>query len=122
MKFSEEIVRNANRVTRFETGRIRINADWHETSVVLGSETLNPEWGPKSFEELTAEHMTMLLALEPEVVLIGTGERQHFLSRELMLPLLTKGIGVECMDTAAACRTFNILVAEERRVVAGLIV
>jgi uncharacterized protein len=62
-----------------------------------------------------------VLALEPEVVLLGTGARQQFLHPSRLAPIYRAGVGVEIMTTAAACRTFNILVAEERRVVAALL-
>ena len=66
-------------------------------------------------------HLEALLALEPEVVLLGTGARQVFLPPRQLAPFYRKAVGVELMTTDAACRTFNVLAAEERRVVAGLL-
>jgi uncharacterized protein len=72
--------------------------------------------------ELAAEHLERAIALEPEVILLGTGARQHFPAPALLRAMLARGIGLEVMDTAAACRTFNVLASEYRRVVAVLFV
>ncbi|ABA56715.1 Mth938-like domain-containing protein [Nitrosococcus oceani] len=80
------------------------------------------EWSPASFSELEKAHFQAFLEMEPEVVVVGTGEQSHFLSPRLIEPLLRHQIGVEFMDTAAACRTYNILVGEGRRVVAALFI
>ena len=80
------------------------------------------EWSPASFFELEKAHFQAFLEMEPEVVVVGTGEQSHFLSPRLIEPLLRRQIGVEFMDTAAACRTYNILVGEGRRVVAALFI
>jgi uncharacterized protein len=79
------------------------------------------EWSPASFLELEEFHFQPLLDLEPEIVLIGTGDRLRFPASYLVEPLLRHQIGVEFMNTAAACRTYNILVGEGRRVVAALL-
>jgi uncharacterized protein len=75
----------------------------------------------QSFDQLTAAQLQPIFALQPDVVLIGTGTRQRFLSGALMVAFFNRGIGTETMTTHAACRTFNILVAEHRRVVAALL-
>ncbi|ADJ27155.1 Mth938-like domain-containing protein [Nitrosococcus watsonii] len=80
------------------------------------------EWPPASFAELEKNHFQAFLEMEPEVVVVGTGEQSHFLSPRLIEPLLSHQVGVEFMDTAAACRTYNILVGEGRRVVAALFI
>jgi uncharacterized protein len=74
------------------------------------------------FDQLTAEHFAQLLVLKPEVVLLGTGKTQRFIHPRLGCALTEAGIGVECMDTAAACRTYNFLMAEGRQVAAVLII
>jgi uncharacterized protein len=79
------------------------------------------DWPPASFEALTAAHLQSLLALKPEIVLLGTGELQRFPRPDIIRPLVEAGIGVEVMTVPAACRTYNILVAEERRVAAALL-
>ena len=79
------------------------------------------EWSPASFVELEEFHFQSLLDLEAEIVLIGTGDHLRFPAPYLIEPLLRQQIGVEFMSTAAACRTYNILVGEGRRVVAALL-
>lgn len=78
-------------------------------------------WAPDSFLELKQSHFQSLLKLEPEVVIVGTGEHPHLPLPSLMEPLLRQQVGVEFMDTPAACRTYNILVGEGRRVIAALL-
>ncbi|MDP2247911.1 MAG: Mth938-like domain-containing protein, partial [Nitrosomonadales bacterium] len=73
------------------------------------------------FESLTVEHFEKIAELKPEVVLLGTGNKHRFIHPRLTAPLTALGISVECMDTAAACRTYNILMAEGRHVAAALI-
>lgn len=81
------------------------------------------EPGPQvaAADELAARHAAAVLALEPEVVLLGTGPKQLFPASEFGATFLRAGVGFEVMDTGAACRTFNVLVSEQRRVVALLI-
>jgi uncharacterized protein len=75
-----------------------------------------------SIEELAAPHIERLAALAPEIVLLGTGERHRFPPARVLAQIYAQGIGIEIMDTYAACRTFNILAGEGRRVLAALIV
>ncbi len=89
-------------------------------SLILTSQQLIIDWEPNQLDELTAAHLDTVLNLEPELILLGTGTRQQFPAMDIMLPLHQARIGVEVMDTAAACRTFNILVAEGRHVAAAL--
>jgi uncharacterized protein len=78
-------------------------------------------WPIDAADALNAGHVDTLLALQPELVILGTGERQVFPAAEFMAGLLRKGIGIEVMDNAAAARTYNLLAGEGRRVVAGFI-
>lgn len=78
-------------------------------------------WTPTHIDELEAEHFDAVVALEPEVALFGSGDELHFPAAELMAKFYQAGIGIEVMDTAAACRTYNILVSENRNVVAALL-
>ena len=89
-------------------------------SFVISPKALVEEWTPASLDELLAEHFETLLALEPEVVILGTGERLDFPEAALLAEFTQRQIGVEVMDTAAACRTYNILMNEGRQVVAGI--
>ncbi|QKT02424.1 Xcc1710-like domain-containing protein [Ectothiorhodospiraceae bacterium 2226] len=92
-----------------------------ESSVVVTPSRLIRAWPPERFEDLAADHFAMLEELDPEVVLFGSGARLRFPAAGCTAPLAARQIGVEVMDTAAACRTFNILAAEGRRVAAALL-
>lgn len=82
---------------------------------------LLPDWPPACFDDLCSEHFEALLALRPELVLIGTGARQQFLHPSKLAVFYRAGVGVELMTTAAACRTFNVLAGEGRDVAAALL-
>lgn len=112
----------ANVVTGFGEGWVRIGADEYREGVVILPDRVVTGWASAGFDALAAEDLAQLLALEPEIVLLGTGARQRFPHPRLLAPLNEKRIGVEVMDTRAACRTFNILVAEGRRVAAALVI
>ena len=92
----------------------------YTSPVILSAQTIITDWPARSFDQLTASHLETILPLNPEVVLIGTGPRQAFLSPEQMMFFYERGIGIEAMTTDAACRTFNVLVSELRNVVAAL--
>lgn len=91
------------------------------SSVLLTAQHLIRDWPPEQFEEVERAHFEQVLALDPEVVLFGSGERLRFPRAEVGRLLNERGIGLEVMDTGAACRTFNILAAEGRRVAAALL-
>ena len=90
-------------------------------SLILTSRQVITEWEPNKLIELTEAHMAMVLNLDPELVLLGTGAKQQFPAMEILATFHRAQIGIEIMDTAAACRTFNILVAEGRHVAAALL-
>ncbi|MEJ8567413.1 Mth938-like domain-containing protein [Elongatibacter sediminis] len=100
---------------------IQVVDDWHTRSIVVGVQRLIADWAPGSASDIEAEHLGIIFELQPEVVIVGTGQRQHFLAPELQMAFLGRGIGVEFMATRAACRTFNILVSEGRNAAAALI-
>ena len=99
-----------------ETGLCQITE-----SLILTNRHIITDWEPDQLHELTAAHMEVVLSLDPELVLLGTGARQQFPAMEILAALQRAQIGVEIMDTAAACRTFNILIAEGRHVAAALL-
>lgn len=101
-------------------GEIRVQDDVITQSVMLTAEDWHTDWPPASVSELRREHLEQLACDEPEIVLLGTGARLDFPPHEMLADILARGIGVEVMDTGAACRTFNILRSEDRRVVAGM--
>lgn len=103
-------------------GEIRINEKTFTTSVILTRNRLDAEWNPPPIREWTPATLDPMLAHDPEILLIGTGGTLHMLGAAFLAHALRQGVGLEVMDTPAACRTFNILVSEGRRVAAGLVV
>ncbi len=98
-----------------------VNGERHDRSIVVLAEEVRNDWIVRGFDRLEEAHFAYFLVLKPDVLLLGTGARQHFPHPRLYRALTDAGIGVECMDTPAACRTYNILVAEGRRVVAAIL-
>ncbi len=101
---------------------VMVNRERYDSSIVVSAEQVREDWDVASFDALSAAHFTYFLALRPEVLLLGTGTVQHFAHPRLYRALTDAGIGVECMTTPAACRTYNILVAEDRKVIAAIII
>jgi uncharacterized protein len=91
------------------------------SSFLLAPDRAIENWPVSAADTLDASHVEALLALQPELVLLGTGERQVFPAAAFMAGFLRKGIGIEVMDNAAAARTYNLLAGEGRRVIAGFI-
>lgn len=100
---------------------ITIRGETHSRSLIVSSKTVKTDWEVNRFEDFSRRTLEPLLELEPEVVIIGTGKSQRFLPPELMMLFYEGNVGIEVMSTPAACRTFNVLVLEERRVVAALL-
>lgn len=112
---------NLNAITGYGEGYVMVNAVRHERSLVVTPEQLLPDWPVPALEALAAEQMAVLATLGAEIVLLGTGPRLAFPHPSLLAPLAEARIGVEVMDSRAACRTYNILMAEGRRVAAAII-
>lgn len=87
--------------------------------LVMPQQLISP-WGPPKIEDLQIQHFQDILALSPQVVLLGTGRKHLFLDMKLFAPLIEQGIGVELMSSAAACRSYTLLMAEGRQVAAIL--
>ena len=109
-------------ITAHGAGFIAVDGRRLARSLLLLPDRIDEAWGPDGFADLTAEHLAPLASLGCDVLLLGTGSRQRFPAAALLRPLIEAKIGVEAMDTPAACRTYNILVAEGRKVAAALIV
>jgi uncharacterized protein len=121
MKFSQADPGDGYLVEAYEPGRIQIDGRFFTVGLILSPGRLVTDWGPARAEDLTTTHLESLLALDPQVIILGTGARQVFPPFALLASALTRGIGIEVMDTGAACRTYNILMGEGRQVVAGLL-
>src|SRR5688572_4729948 len=102
-------------------GGVLVNQRTLERSFLLAPDRLVEDWRPTSAADLQPADLDAVLALQPALMLLGTGARQRFPSAAAMAALLTRGIGIEVMDNAAAARTFNVLATEGRRVVAGFL-
>lgn len=100
---------------------VAVNDIKYNQTLIVTTDKVVTEHHISQFEALTAEDFSALLNLNPEVVLLGTGEKHRFIHPKLCLSLTEKHIPVECMTTAAACRTFNILASEGRNVLAVLL-
>lgn len=109
-----------NTITGYGEGYVLINGERHESSLVVMPDRLEA-WSAGAFDQLTADDFAFLKELRAEIVLLGTGPRQRFPHPRLTAALAQAGIGLEVMDLRAACRTYNILVAEERKVAAVLL-
>jgi len=121
MKFLQEIRPAMNVVTGYAPGAIQLGPRRLEGPVALSAEHVLHPWQTARLAELTFEHFAELLAWQPEIVLLGTGERQQFPTAALMGAMLSRRIGFEVMDSRAACRTYNVLVSEARAVVVALL-
>lgn len=108
-------------VTSYGAGFVEVNQVRHTTNVIVTPDHVEP-WPVASFETLQASDFERLRDLHAEVVLLGTGARQRFPHPRLTRALAEAGTGLEVMDTQAACRTYNILMAESRKVAAALLI
>lgn len=122
MKISLDQPSATNVVRSYGPGRIRIGEHSFSRSLIVSATTLIENWRPCEIADLRATDLEPLLRLRPEVLLIGSGTRQVFPDRATLAVLYAAGLGFEVMDTGAACRTYNVLVAEGRDVAAALIV
>jgi uncharacterized protein len=100
---------------------VEVNGQRHTTGLIALPERLISPWAAPAAGRIGAEDLAILASLCCEIVLIGTGPRQVFLPPQALRPLIEAGVGVEMMSTPAACRTFNILAAEDRKVAAAIL-
>jgi uncharacterized protein len=121
MKFTLDIAASANIIRAYAPGRINVNDRLLTAAFVISSTTMIENWSPQRSEDITLESLQAALGLEPEILVIGTGSTLRFLEARLTAEIQRRGIGLEVLDTAAACRTYNILVSENRKVVAALL-
>jgi uncharacterized protein len=112
---------SGNVVTGTGPGWVRVGAAEYRDNIVLTRESVAAGWASSGFEHLTEADFEALLAGKPEVVLLGTGASLRFPPPRLSRALMAAGVGLEVMDTQAACRTYNILAAEGRNVTAALL-
>lgn len=121
MKLHLSQVAGSNAFTAYGEGYVTVNAARYERSLLVLPDRVVADWGPDRFDALAPEHLAALVDIAPEVVLLGTGARLRFPRAEITRALVAARIGLEVMDVQAACRTFNILAAEGRKVAAALV-
>jgi uncharacterized protein len=122
MRFTLESHETANIITAVDAAGVRIGERHFGTSLIVGPREIIPEWPAASMADISLQALAPALGLEPEILLLGTGARTEFPDPALLAELSRRRIGFEAMDTAAACRTYNVLAHEDRAVVAALLV
>jgi uncharacterized protein len=120
VKFTLEPASQANLIRGYSDAGLRIGEQLIGRSCIVTVERLITDWPPLSFAELAPEHLETIFALATELVLLGTGPMQRFATAAVRDEFARRGIGLEVMQLGAACRTFNVLVQEDRRVAAAL--
>lgn len=108
-------------VRSYAPGEVHVGEAVLHRSCLIRADRLISDWRPQTLEELTESDLQTVFALDPQIVVLGSGMRQRFPDARLMAAILSRGIGCEVMDTGAACRTYNVLVSEDRPVVAALL-
>ena len=119
LKFTRELTRTLT-VQSVSELAITINGQSYASTIALTQDKVFENWEPKPVADLGDSDFEILLEVAPEIILLGTGRSNVFPPRELMFAFARRGVGLECMDTAAAARTFNVLAAEGRQVAAVL--
>lgn len=112
---------DAQTITGYGPGWIAVNAERLTHSIILGAQGERYDWQCRRFEDLTDTHFARLAELDAEVIIFGSGSHNRFVSPRWLAPLMQRRVGLETMDTPAACRTYNILAGEGRRVFAALL-
>jgi uncharacterized protein len=108
-------------VRSYSNGQLRVGEQVFHRSCILTPDQVIPDWRPTKVEDLEARDLEALFAAKPELVLLGTGDRQQFPAVQIRGAFVRAGIGLETMDMGAACRTFNVLIQEGRSVCAALL-
>ncbi len=122
MKFTEDLgTSNLNFITGIETGYVVVQRKKINSAHIIAPDAL-VDWKLNTFSEMTTDHLSLITALNPEVIILGTGEKHIIPEKTILKALVETGVGYEIMTTSAACRTYNILLAEDRHAVVGLII
>ncbi|MCP4237328.1 MAG: hypothetical protein GY770_27720 [Aestuariibacter sp.] len=121
MPLTEDLITSRYHISGYQDNAVIINDIHYHNSLVISADTLHNPWMVSSIETLDKASLQVIFDLDPEIVLLGTGIRQQFPVAKVIALFGQQGIGVDVMDNGALCRTFNILVAEGRAVVAGIL-
>lgn len=121
VKFQPDFLEGVNTIGRFDGTSLWVAGRMFRGATVVPWSGEIVAWAARDFASLQQAHFDALLALDPEIVIFGSGATLRFPHPALLRALIARRVGVESMDTAAACRTYNVLVAERRRAVAALL-
>lgn len=121
MQITRQPGADANAILACLPGEIRLKDRHYTASLIVTRDAVIADWQPAPVGQLTIADFAALLCLSPEVVLLGTGLRQRMPPHELFVAFAARGVGLEAMDNAAACRTYNLLLSEYREVAVALI-
>ena len=121
MKFHLSSNTGRNAFKAHGEGYVQVNDERFQKPLIVTPENIITDWPARSFAALTEADFEHFLVFKPEVLILGTGKQHLFAHPRLFRALSAAGIGVECMSTPAACRTYNILMEEDRKVVAGIL-
>jgi uncharacterized protein len=121
MKLTLDANQAVNLIRSYSNGAVRVGERLLQRSCIITPETIIEDWRPASLEDLTENDLQPLLAAKPSLVLLGTGATHRFAPAPIRGVFVKNGVGLETMDLGAACRTFNVLVQEQRRVCAALL-
>jgi len=121
MQFTQHTPGGLNLIRRYGSDFVAVGDEEFRASCVIGANTLIRDWPPRDVASLKPEHLAPLFELQPEVVVLSTGAQQRFPSAALRAEFATRRIGIEVMEVGAACRTYNVLVSEERKVLAAVL-
>ena len=120
MKFTLEPASHPHLIRSYDATQVTIGAQRITRSCIVTAERVISDWEPAEFAALAPAHLAVIFALTPEVVPLGSGPTHRFASKEVRAAFAQRGIGLEVMQLGAGCRTFNVLLQEERRVAAAL--
>jgi uncharacterized protein len=112
MRLTDDRTGSVLLVRSYAPGEVRVADSVLQRSFLISAERLVEDWRPQTLDELTEADLEPVFALQPEIVVLGSGPRQRFPEPRLLAAIMTRGIGCEVMDTGAACRTYNVLVSE----------
>lgn len=122
MKFTEEKLSSGNLIHSYESDRVQIGETLYRQSVIVSRDRLLSPWPVRHVDELKSAHIDEITADKPDLVIIGTGQEHRWPDMAVIYEIGARGIGCEVMSTGSACRTYNVVASEGRRVTAALII
>jgi len=122
MKLHLTTAENNHLITGYDKNFVEINKIKYTQNIIVMADKLILDWQATDFASLTEAHFVHIVEYKPEVVLLGTGEKHQFIHPKIVQSLTAQNIPLECMTTAAACRTYNFLMSEGRNVAAALLI